>query len=154
MKDGSNDVAISKKKQSEVLGAKEGMSETTSPLLTAIQDDSGSPSIRRAPAAPACRLCAFARGLLSPFFSRQDGRASWRIVKRATCHTFRHSNATHWLERGYDIRRVEELLGHSDVKTTMIYTHVLKRGPARVRSPGDALEHHSGGFYADAHETP
>lgn len=69
----------------------------------------------------------------------RDAAQSAGLSKPVSCHTFRHSFATHLLEAGYDIRTIQKLLGHRDVRTMMIYTHVLSRGPLGVKSPLDAL---------------
>jgi site-specific recombinase XerD len=70
----------------------------------------------------------------------REAAAASAVTKHATIHTLRHSFATHLVEKGYDIRTIQELLGHSDVSTTMIYTHVAKTNKLGVQSPFDNLK--------------
>ena len=76
---------------------------------------------------------------MCPQFLPKEAARKAGISRPASCHTLRHSFATHLIEDGYDIRTIQELLGHKDVSTTMIYTHVLNRGGRGVRSLADGL---------------
>jgi len=100
----------------------------------------GSPELTRKSRLPSPSRPA--RLLSSPAISSTRWRTAVRksgFPRHATCYTFRHCFATHLVEAGYDVRTVQELLGHKDVKTTMIHTHVLNRDGLGVRSPGDDL---------------
>jgi len=109
--------------------------QETRPVRTSSGTPVRHPSGPSAPAQKTKLLDPFRETLRSRHYNRRTKEAYCHWVKHLSIHTFRHSFAAHLLQDGYDIRTIRELLGHGDVKTTMICTHALNRGTAGVRSP-------------------
>jgi site-specific recombinase XerD len=115
-----------------------GLTPVPSPSLTPVRPNPLSPFPRGEGGTPPWVRWHLDESVIQRAVKAAARRAG--VAKRVTCHAFRHSFATHLLEGGYDIRTVQELMGHSDVRTTMIYTHALNRGALGVRSPADGLQ--------------